>query len=98
MALLFEERRQRYVSKQVKLVLELVDSDGKGGGDEGRTEDEIDRNDIGVDDKMSHAVANERLISPTESNINTNSSSNGSGNTVGDGNINSGNRGNNQCQ
>ena len=84
MALLFEERRQRYVSKQVKLVLELVDSDGKDGGEEGSNDDNIDRTDAGIDDVVSNALAKERHISPMENNINANSS----GSTAGDVNIN----------
>ena len=51
MALLFEERRQRYVSKQVKLILALVDSDGKGDGSGAKdgNGDEVD--DLGMPDE-----------------------------------------------
>lgn len=87
MALLFEERRQRYVSKQVKLVLELVDSDGKGGGDMTRSEDKMD--DSGLEDVVSDSMANERHTSPTESNVNSNNSGSSNTGTVSDNNANS---------
>lgn len=87
MALLFEERRQRYVSKQVKLVLELVDSDGKGGGDISRSEETMDES--AMEDAASDVIANERHTSPTESNTIINNSGSSNVGTVGDNNVNS---------
>ena len=87
MALLFEERRQRYVSKEVKLVLELVDSDGKGGGDIGRSEETMEES--GMEDAASDVIANERHTSPTESNVIINNSGSSNVSSVGDNNVNS---------
>ena len=69
MALLFEERRQRYVSKQVKLILALVDSDGKGDGSGAKdgNGDEVD--DLGMADETKIDVTTADRQSSLESDI-----------------------------
>ena len=73
MALLFEERRQRYVSKQVKLILALVDSDGKGDGNGAKdgNGDEVD--DLGMADETKIDVTTADRQSSLESDISTSS-------------------------
>ena len=69
MALLFEERRQRYVSKQVKLILALVDSDGKGDGSGAKdgNGDEVD--DLGMADETKIDVTTADRQSSLEGDI-----------------------------
>ena len=82
MALLFEERRQRYVSKQVKLILALVDSDGKGDGSGAKdgNGDEVDdlvmadetKIDVTTADRQSSLESDISISSNNENDTTTN--------------------------